>query len=490
MYLPIMGLHLALSGGAIRLLDILQRRVTKYKAYAAVTIPCLMILAVWGSIGRKQTAVWSGIVSQGKRTMEVYPDDPDVHIELVHAYLFEKMPDEALTVLDEVRRRWPDNPRTATLTGEAFRLKKDWPAAEASLRRAVRQRPQHSRTRYHYGLTLEDVGREEEARSQHLQVLENDDGYLPAVTALARSFLEAGDTDRAIEYFERAVELNAHHRNSLLSLAKLMFQRGKLGRARAFVDRILDFDSNDGPAALYLGLILTNQGRTDEALSVYDRLLTHEPGATAARLNRAWLLADAGRWGDAEKDYGTVLQSNPDHLHAAIGLHEILQSGRRLEELPDIWRSVCAARTPNHDATAWLVWACVLAGRPESALAAADRLNADSADGQFAAWAYVYDSIRRKDFTETASRLASMPARALNAKTQAEQARLIGASLEKLPPETRNSAAGRYTLARVLAFQGNREAALTVARSVLDASDTEAWHGLAEKLVLDLQGEQ
>lgn len=487
MYLPMMGLHLALAGGAVRLWDVVNRRLSISMATAAIAIPCVLILCIWGWIDRKQTAVWSSIIAQGKRTMQVYPNDPDVHIELAHAYLFEKMPDKALKVLNQVRRRWPDNLRTATLTGEALRLKEDWPAAEAVLRRAVRQRPQHSRTRYHYGLTLEDIGRKEEARSQYLKVLEYDDGYLPAVTALARSYLEAGEIDRAIEYYERAIKLNAHHRNSLLSLAKLMFQRGKLDRARELVDRVLDFDPHDGPAALYLGLILTNQGRTDEALKVYDRLLAVEPNASAARLNRAELLANTGRATDAERDYQAVLETQPDNLHAAIGIHEILQAARRFEELPGLWERVRAARTTDNDAGGWLVWAYVLAGRMESARAVAEELNHQSTNGLFADWAFVYDAMRKGDFREAARRLESMPGAASTVQMQGEQIRLIGTSLSDLPRETRDTAAGRYLLARLLALEGNRTAALTAAQSVDEAPDAESWRGLAGILVKELQ---
>lgn len=486
MYLPIIGLHLAGAAGAVAVYDGLRRWKSARLASVLVAAPCLAVVVVWMGIDRDQAGVWSNIIAQAQRTMATYPDNPDVHVELIKAYLLEKLPDEAFRVIAETRRRWPDNPRLPTLAGEVYRLKRDWTRAAAELREAVQRRPHHARTWYHYGLTLEQLGRRAEARVCYRRILEEHDGYLPAATALARSCRDSGDIDAAIKWFERAVALNPHHRNALFDLADLMIRQRRWERARELLERILDFDPDDRPTAVNLAVVLTNLDRFSEALAVLDRRLTADPSGAAVRLNRAALFVRMQALDRAERDYRAVLSAEPAHREAAVGLHELLQHRRRYDQIVELWHAVRRAGGPNPETGAWLTWACVMAGQTDEARSSVASIAADTPLRAFAEWAFVWKALRERDFARLARLLDALPVCAPVGAGHRRRMRIALAALSDLPAEARKTAPGLYTLARALAFQGDRASAERVAEGVDDAGE---WMARAQKLVRRLHAE-
>ena len=240
MYLPIIGLHLAVAAALVQAVDALGRRMTRPAGTAALGLPIVACLAAWMAIGWQYAPFWSNTARQARRAAQVYPDDPDVWAELARADVFSKLPDAALTVVTMARQRWPDNPRLALQAGEAYRLKGKLHQAEAELRIAAERMPQHSRARYYYALTLTDLGKTQQARSIYEEILRDQPDFLPAVTALARNYLAQGQMDEAALIFERAVSINPFHRDSLFELAWVMIQRKDWDRASEYLRRILN----------------------------------------------------------------------------------------------------------------------------------------------------------------------------------------------------------------------------------------------------------
>ncbi len=482
MYLPIIGLHLALAAGVIAVYDVLRRRASAWWASVLVVAPCLAVLAVWVGIDRDQAGVWSNVIAQAQRTMEIYPDNPDVHVELIKAYLLQERPDEAFRVIAQMRRRWPDNPRLPTLAGEAYRLKKDWTRAAAQLGEAVRRRPHHARTAYYYGLTLERLGRRAEARARYRRILEEHDGFLPAATALARSCRDSGDIDAAVKWFERAVALNSHHRNALFDLADLMIRQRRWEHARQLLERILDVDPDDRPAAVNLAVVLTNLDRFSEAVAIFDRLLSADPSSVAIRVNRAALFVRMQEPDRAERDYRAVLSAEPAHREAAVGLHELLQRRRRYAQIVELWHAVRRAGGSDPETSAWLTWACVMAGQTDEARSSAVSIPADTPLRAFAKWAFVWNALRERHFARLARLLEELPFTVAPEAGHPARMRIALAALSDLPAETRNTAPGMYTLARALAFQGDFSSAERAAETAANADDAGEWTARAREL--------
>lgn len=490
MYLPILGLHLAAAAVVVQAGQALARRVPKTLAAGLVGVPCLALPAAWTWASWQYAPSWSNTVAQAQRAVQVYPDDADAWSELARAHVFSKQPDDALRVIGQARHRWRDNPRLALQAGEAYRLKGELDRAEAELRCAAEEMPNHAQAQYAYALTLDDLGKSEEARAGYIRILRQHGQFLPAATALARHYLAAGQLDAAAGFLEQALAINPYHRDSLLDLGGVMMRRQQWDRAGEMFRRILDIDPTDQPAMLNLGAALSRSGRDAEAISAYDRLLEIDAAAVTARLNRAALFARAGRVNEAEADYRSVLMSEPTNRDAAVGLHECLQPQKRFEELVRLWLPFTQVgdgiTDDGAEGRAWLVWAYVLAGQSAQASQTTAVIPEDGLGRDFADWALAFDALRRGDLDEFRRRLGEAKPRKSVTVRQREQAQSILMALADLPESVRESPPGLYALGRALAFKGDRDAArLALVRlTAMPQADhwTEAARRLAESL--------
>jgi len=132
MYLPIFGLHLAVTAALMQVTDYLRKRLPRPAVFVAGA-PILAVLVAWMLTGWRYAPVWSDTVAQARRAVEVYPDDPAVWAELARANVSSRQPDAALAVVNTARERWPDYPRLALEAGEAHRLKGEMKQAEVEL---------------------------------------------------------------------------------------------------------------------------------------------------------------------------------------------------------------------------------------------------------------------------------------------------------------------------------------------------------------------
>ena len=528
MYLPMFGLHLAVAaaivqvsdllgvhtrtsvarasrpcthrrdGGATGLLEKTPRRfLSAPSAGWMVGLPVAAVLSVWMMVAWGLAPTWADTVSRDRRVLKVYPDDVLAHSEMARAYVFERRPDEALAVVARARRRWPDHPRLAAQAGEAYRLKHDWRRAEAELRKAIAGMPHHLRTQYHYAMTLEALGRTVEARERYRRILEENDAFLPAATALARSLADSGVTEGAASWYEKALRINPFHRDSLFELAMLRIGQRNWADAERLLRRILSLDPIDSAAKFHLAVVLFNRHHAEEAIDIYDSLLARDEENVVVRLNRAGVLAAMGKTELAEKDYRRILSIRPDDLDAALGLHELLQQQHRREDILRLWlafqhnaqQTGTSSSEAVRQANAYLAWAYALNEQMAEAKQIIATIPDDAPVRAFAVWVLIREALRRGALDELA-RLLGEPAVCGDIPAdRREQARVIVPAMVGLPEPLRKSTAGRYTLARLFLFYGDRANALTAACGLAREPSQDRWTQAAGRMCRLLTGD-
>ncbi|MCG8403875.1 MAG: tetratricopeptide repeat protein [Phycisphaerales bacterium] len=481
MYLPLLGLNLAFAAILVQMSDWLARR-SSYASSRALMLAPIVMMGTWLWISWNLAPVWSDTLHFSRRIVEVYPDEVTAHNELARAYLFEKQPDRALQVVADARKRWPANPRLAAQAGEAYRMKKDWRRAEEELRKAATQMPGHLRTQYHYALTIEKLGRRAEARKRYLQILEEHDGHLQAMTALARSYVSTGEIDQAVVTYEKVLRINAFHRSGLFELALLQIRRQSWPNAERLLREILKLNPNDQAAEFHLAVVLFRQGHKRSALGIYDRLLEKDESNVNIHLNRAYALADMDRIDQAEEAFHKILSIQPDHLDAAIGLHELFQAQRRFTDLLGLW-SDFERITNRTEAKAYLAWSYVLNDQMAQAERMVASIPLDTPDRNFAEWALIYDALRRGALSEpeTYFHQTNIPTKA-NPNRQRQTRRMMSIFTE-LPEKVRSSAAGQYTLARLFLYYGDQAKASMTAQALADNVMQDQWTKAARDLL-------
>jgi len=155
-------------------------------------------------------------------------------------------------------------PAHAVLATVMERWHWDWSAAEAAFRRALELDPNYA-TGYHwYGLFLERMGRVDDARAIMHQALQLDPVSLIINKNVADPYFYAGEYDRAIEQYRRALELDPDFGNALLFLGYALEQHHRPAEAIAAFERAHEADEQ--PAALAaLGHVYAQAGNADQA---------------------------------------------------------------------------------------------------------------------------------------------------------------------------------------------------------------------------------
>ena len=157
------------------------------------------------------------------------------------------------------------------------------------LERALELNPKYVEALIHRGLVLNDLGRTDEAEEAFDQAAANIDhptAGLPAPVAaqlanrhadLAETYAGAGAVDRAIEEYERALELGPRYHDLRYRMARLLLEAGRVLEAREALDQVLHARPSFVEAQAALGLAHYLSGDAAGAREVWQACLARRP---------------------------------------------------------------------------------------------------------------------------------------------------------------------------------------------------------------------
>lgn len=447
MYLPIIGLHLAVAATAVAALDELSQRFSRIRADLLVGLPLVLVLAAWMSYSWLLSPTWRSSVSRDSRVVHVYPDSELAHAELAKAFNFEGDPDGAVRVVETARKLWPESGPLAAAAGNAYRLKGEFEKAREELEIAVKRMPDHVLTRYRLGQVLESTHELQRAREAFERALDVNPTFFPALAALARLHQFDGWTDAALSYFERALAVNPHSRDCRFGFAELLMEQRRWDEAVRQLESIISEFPDDDSARLNLAVCLVWMNNSSDALIQYDMLKKHAPRNTAILYNRAALLASVGKSADAERGFRDLLSIDPTHWDAMIGLSELLQRNQRYEEMIERWREFQKTSDDPSESWGWIAWSAALAGKPDLLRDAASKVKRPSQEDRLPDWAFVFEYLREGRGNEQVLKRVSTEIRTLCGRHLQEISRSALLALATLPTETRATGDGIYALA-------------------------------------------
>jgi tetratricopeptide (TPR) repeat protein len=473
MYLPSLGMHLAVATGVVAALDRIAHRQGRLAARIAVGSVVTAALVGMLLMDHRLAATWTDAVARDKRVVDVWPDSPAARAELVKANLFEGRPVDAWEVAEAARIRWPDDARLTSAGGRALRRLGRHSEALELLREAVARMPDHLRTQYDLAAALHEAGDIEAARQTYLRITERHSGYAPAWIMLARSYESTGDAQAAADAYEKAIDANPHDTSSRMALAVIYIGESRWKDAINELEDLLQVEPDHPPARINLAVCMARSGKPDSALAIYDRLVADHPDDLLIRINRAALLASLERWDDAATDYQFVLAAQPCRADAMIGMHDLLQAQRRYADLVSFWES-CERKMDNPAIwRAWWVWANVLMGEEVDFKLDRPAENKFESSTAFERWAMAFAALRRGSDTAALEILANTPLVGPDLARRGDEIRCIQRALSSLPASVRNSRSGVIALAQSFAYGGDRYGALAVIDRLKDNEQTE-----------------
>jgi len=148
----------------------------------------------------------------------------------------------------------------------------DWDAAKQHMRRAVDLSPHSARAHYGLSLWLLSQQRHQEAIQEADYALELDPLSLPMNFNVGYLNYFAGNNDRAIEQFEKILEMDTSFVQASLILCPAYLRKGMLPEALATVEKALPQSGNWSSLRAMLAVVHAGSGRASQALEILEEL--------------------------------------------------------------------------------------------------------------------------------------------------------------------------------------------------------------------------
>jgi tetratricopeptide (TPR) repeat protein len=128
---------------------------------------------------------------------------------------------------------------------------------------------------------------------------------------LAEALLQKGRVDEAIDYFQKALQINPGNALAHYNLGIAFQQKGRVDEAITQYEEALHIKPDYAEAHYNLAILLRQEGRVDEAIAHYQKALQINPGSARAHNNLGKALLQKGRVDEAIAHFQKALEINP-----------------------------------------------------------------------------------------------------------------------------------------------------------------------------------
>lgn len=125
------------------------------------------------------------------------------------------------------------------------------------------------------------------------------------------AYERAGQVDRALAFYTKAVELDPEYVSALRNRSLLLAKRERQAEAMADIARAIRLDPWNGELRYVRGNLRANHKRDEAAVAEYTEAIRLNPKLVFARFNRGVILRGLGRYEEALADQNEVLTQQP-----------------------------------------------------------------------------------------------------------------------------------------------------------------------------------
>jgi protein O-mannosyl-transferase len=242
------------------------------------------VLAALGMASRAQTRVWHDSIALWQRVLALDPASYTAHwmlgVSLHRSGRFE----EALATYREAER--------------------------------VAAGTDDHEARYNLALTLIALGRESEAETELLNVLDGYPTHLPSLQAMRDLCTARGASDLALKLCQRAVHVDPAFTEGWVELAAQANRAGAYAEGLSAARRAIELDPGNAAAQARAGLALLYLERFEQAEQHLQRAVELEPSELSVRVNLGVCLERLGRREEARAQWSAVLAVDPERSDA------------------------------------------------------------------------------------------------------------------------------------------------------------------------------
>lgn len=174
------------------------------------------------------------------------------------------------------------------------------------LQEALKQFPNSTRLWLALGIAQLTHGQNVEAENSFNRSLALDAKAVPALAYLGMTYAERGAYEKAIEFYEKAIALNAQLAPLHYLVADTMLKTSNpdTTRAEKFLRRAIELDANLSAAYLTLGRLYARTDRYSEAAPLLERAVSLQPELPEAHYQLSRVLVKLKRPDEASRELG------------------------------------------------------------------------------------------------------------------------------------------------------------------------------------------
>ncbi len=176
-----------------------------------------------------------------RRALSFEPENRDALFDLATMLRVQARYEEALELLEQHRREFPGDPQVLADIGRCLSALRRYAAAETVLREAL-QALDTAETRYDLALVLDRSGRLDEAIDEYQRALDRNPNHVDSLINLGIGLARRGELEPALARFQQAVEVDPEHADAQSNLGALYLARGAREAARRAFGRALEIE--------------------------------------------------------------------------------------------------------------------------------------------------------------------------------------------------------------------------------------------------------
>jgi predicted TPR repeat methyltransferase len=183
------------------------------------------------------------------------------------------------------------------------------------------------------GLAHHEAGRLEQAQIMYRRIFDAQPQDADALHLFGVAEHQSGNHRAAIEYIERAIDLNPRVPLYHSNLGSAYLSLNLLDEAGRSVMASLALKPDSADAHYNLGVILNSRGEHDKAQACFRQAILLQPAFIHAHFNLGILLRRAGHFPEAAQCFQQVVQLEPGNATARFLL--AASNGQKIERAPD-----------------------------------------------------------------------------------------------------------------------------------------------------------
>jgi tetratricopeptide (TPR) repeat protein len=162
------------------------------------------------------------------------------------------------------------------------------------------------------GYEFDDLGEYTRAIEYYNKALDIDPNYLYALNGKGWALNELGNFKEAIVYYDKALEEDPNYADALNNKGYALYKQDKYQQAIEYFDKALDIDPNYLYALNGKGWALNRQDKYQQAIEYFDKALEIDPNDKYAFNGKGWALYKQDKYQQAIEYFDKALEIDPN----------------------------------------------------------------------------------------------------------------------------------------------------------------------------------